>query len=78
MRIELTCSSCGQNRFSFPNGGGDNAMVSCADCGQDVGSLGTLKDRVERAVLSGMAPMAAAEGPGLTGKGRGARLAERV
>ncbi len=52
MRIELSCSACGQNRFSFPEGTGDDAIVTCADCGRPVGTLGQLKERVAETVLN--------------------------
>lgn len=52
MRIELSCSACGKNRFSFPGAGGDDALVTCAECGHVVGTLGALKDQVAQAVLS--------------------------
>jgi uncharacterized Zn finger protein len=52
MRIVLTCDRCGKNRFAFPEGGGDDAIVSCEECGHIIGSMGALKQAVAEAVVS--------------------------
>jgi uncharacterized Zn finger protein len=52
MRIELACAECGKNNFAFPDGGGDNAIVSCGDCGHILGSMGDLKQAVAEAVIT--------------------------
>lgn len=52
MRIELSCRACGHNRFSFPETGGDEALVICTDCGHEVGTVGQLKEQVAETVLS--------------------------
>jgi len=52
MRIDLACNVCGKNRFVFPEGGGDDEIVSCEDCGHIVGSMGALKQAVAEAVVS--------------------------
>ena len=52
MRIEIACTACGRNRFSFPIADGDEAIVTCDDCGHVIGTLGSMKDQVERAVLN--------------------------
>lgn len=51
MRIDIACSACGRNRFSFPIEEGDEAIVTCDDCGHVIGTLGSMKEKVERAVL---------------------------
>lgn len=51
MKIELSCSKCGKNRFVFPEEGGDEAMVICEECGHKVGTLAQLKERVAEMVL---------------------------
>lgn len=51
MRIELSCTACGKNRFSFPEAGGDAAVVTCEECGHVVGTLGALKEQVAETVL---------------------------
>lgn len=51
MRIELACEACGGNRFAFPEGGED-AVVTCSDCGGSVGTLRALRKQIERALLS--------------------------
>ncbi len=53
MRIELACKVCGKNRFAFPEGGGDEAVVACEDCGHVVGTMGDLKQAVAAAVVAG-------------------------
>lgn len=53
MRIELSCAECGNNRFNFPVGGNDASDVTCADCGHLVGTMGSLKDEVAKAVIDG-------------------------
>lgn len=52
MRIELTCAVCGNNRFAFPEGGGDDAIVVCEDCGHVVGSMDDVKQAVAEAVIT--------------------------
>ena len=52
MRIELACAVCGKNRFAFPEGGGDQAVVACEDCGHIVGSMGDLKQAFAEAVIT--------------------------
>jgi len=51
MKMELTCQVCGNNRFSFSDAQTDDGPVRCVDCGHQVGTLGSLKARVEEAVL---------------------------
>lgn len=55
MRIDLTCEACGDNRFSFPRDGGDDAVVTCGECGHVVGTIGAMKDEVIQAVLGKVA-----------------------
>jgi uncharacterized Zn finger protein len=52
MRIELACAVCGKNRFAFPLGGDDGAVVSCEECGHVIGTMGELKQQVAEAVIS--------------------------
>lgn len=52
MNIELNCKICGNNRFSFSEAQTDEAPVRCADCGHEVGTLGSLKTLVEEAVMA--------------------------
>lgn len=57
MRIELSCSSCGGNRFRYPpNGNGENVVI-CEDCGHVVGTLEELKQKVEWAVMQRLGPI---------------------
>lgn len=51
MRIELSCSACGQNRFNIVQGMADDAVVRCADCGREVGTMAQLKERVAAEVM---------------------------
>lgn len=50
VKIELTCQSCGENRFSLSDAKTDDALVNCVECGHEVGTLGSLKSLVDRAV----------------------------
>ena len=51
MRIELNCAECGQNRFTIIRGMEDNAVVSCSDCGRQIGTMGELKARIAAEVM---------------------------
>jgi uncharacterized Zn finger protein len=51
MRIELNCAKCGQNSFTIIRGMGDDAMVSCSDCGHKIGTMGELKARIADEVM---------------------------
>jgi len=51
MRIELNCAVCGSNRFTIKQGMADNAMVYCADCGHEIGTMADLKERVAAEVM---------------------------
>ena len=52
MRIDLACDVCRSNRFGFPEGGDEDAIVTCSDCGSAVGTLRSLREQIERAILS--------------------------
>lgn len=51
MKIELSCSQCGSNRFSLTEADDDGTPVHCEDCGHDVGTLHQLKQAVIDQVL---------------------------
>lgn len=59
MKIELNCSKCGSNRFSFPDTLTDKSIVTCADCGHRIGTLAELKDRVGDQVIKRAFPKSA-------------------
>lgn len=46
MRIELNCANCGGNRFDYPLVLTDNAVITCVDCGHEIGTVADLKDKV--------------------------------
>lgn len=52
MKIELNCSSCGNNRFSLTNAMTDECQVFCVECGHGIGSLGQLKERMAEEILT--------------------------
>ena len=52
MRIELSCTACGNNRFGFPEEADDSTPVACEDCGHVVGSMGELKQAFAEAVIN--------------------------
>ena len=51
MRIELNCAECGQNRFTIIRNMGDEEVVTCSDCGHNIGTMSELKERVAAEVL---------------------------
>jgi hypothetical protein len=51
VRIDLACDVCRGNRFAFPDGGDEDAIVTCDDCGNAVGTLRSLREQIERAIL---------------------------
>ena len=52
MKIDLACELCGGNRFAFPEGVDEDTLVTCSDCGGLVGTLRSLREQIERAILS--------------------------
>lgn len=50
MAIDLSCPSCGNNRLEFPKR--DQEAVRCQMCGESVGTLAALKQRVADEVTS--------------------------
>ena len=46
MRIELSCAKCGGNRFDYPMVLKDDALITCADCGHEIGTVGDLQRMV--------------------------------
>ena len=52
MKIDLSCRTCGSNHFSLEEAETDATLVSCRECGRTMGTLGELKERVGRLVLS--------------------------
>jgi len=51
MRIDLSCAACGKNRFSLTEADSDSSIVSCKDCGHEIGTLGDLKRKVAETVI---------------------------
>jgi hypothetical protein len=51
MRIDLACSGCGKNRFALDGEIADATEVHCETCGQPIGTMAELKERVAEAVL---------------------------
>jgi ribosome-binding protein aMBF1 (putative translation factor) len=49
--MELTCESCGGNRFDIPEATDDSAIIVCGDCYAPYGTVGDVKRQVERAVI---------------------------
>lgn len=46
MRIEINCASCGSNNFQLREAQTDDCVVSCADCGHVLGTMGELKEKL--------------------------------
>lgn len=51
MKIELNCASCGSNNFELGGAQTDDCVITCADCGHEVGTLGELKQRLAEEVI---------------------------
>jgi DNA-directed RNA polymerase subunit RPC12/RpoP len=51
MRIELNCAKCGRNRFNIDEDHPNDALVYCADCGHEIGTMAELKERVAAEVM---------------------------
>jgi len=56
MRIELSCAICGSNRFSLDSSITDQSLIACEDCGHEIGTLASLKERVAEEVLQRAGP----------------------
>jgi hypothetical protein len=46
MRIELSCADCGGNRFDYPLQLTDDAVITCTDCGHEIGTVADLQQMV--------------------------------
>jgi ribosomal protein S27E len=53
MALELNCQTCGNNRFQFPEA--DEDPVRCQFCGDTIGTLAAVKQRVIDEVIKGRA-----------------------
>ncbi len=51
MRIEWNCRECGDNSFTIIREMEDDEMVSCSECGHEIGTLADLKARIAEEVL---------------------------
>jgi len=51
MRIDLSCAVCGRNRFSLTDATSDGSIVSCEDCGHEIGTMGDLKQKTAEEVM---------------------------
>lgn len=49
--VEIYCEACGSANYSLPDGVGDEAPISCNDCGADQGNVGALKAALLARVL---------------------------
>ena len=46
MRIELSCAECGAKRFNYPYELKDDAVITCADCGREIGTVAELQRKL--------------------------------
>ena len=46
MKIELNCAQCGSNRFNYPLVMARDSVITCADCGHEIGTVAELQDKV--------------------------------
>ena len=51
MKIEINCACCGSNNFELADAQTDNCIVSCADCGHKIGTMGELKAKLAEEVV---------------------------
>lgn len=51
MRIELKCAECADNSFSIIQGMEDDAIVSCSECGHEIGTMRELKEQLAAEVM---------------------------
>jgi uncharacterized Zn finger protein len=46
MKIDLRCRECGGNHFRIDTVKRDDAIITCQECGHQVGTLGDVKKQV--------------------------------
>jgi len=46
MKIELNCAVCGGNHFIYPLKFTSTSVITCADCGHNVGTVAELQRKV--------------------------------
>lgn len=51
MKIEIDCAACGSNNFQLNEVQTDDCVVSCADCGHVLGTMGELKEKLAEEVI---------------------------
>jgi ribosomal protein L34E len=56
MRIDLTCAGCDGNRFDYPFALKDTSVITCADCGREIGTVADMQQTVIEALESQKAP----------------------
>ena len=49
--VEIHCETCGSANYSLPDGQGDEAAISCNDCGAPQGTIGELRAALLQQVL---------------------------
>ena len=52
MKFEIDCAACGSNNFHLNDAQTDECVVTCADCGHVLGTMGELKERLAAEVIS--------------------------
>jgi hypothetical protein len=50
--VDLHCEKCGSSNISMPDLDADNdAPLTCNDCGEDLGSIGELREEVHKQMM---------------------------
>ena len=53
----LRCPKCGSNKFVVPDNSTDDSLVTCADCGAEIGRWGNIRVGIlEEAKTEGKGP----------------------
>lgn len=61
MTIELSCASCGGNKFTYPFAVTNDAEVYCEDCGSRIGTIAEVAERVVSQITGSSPPAYASQ-----------------
>lgn len=56
MKIDLRCRECGDNHFRIDTAKHDDAIITCQECGHQVGTLGDITKQVVAQVRDSTSP----------------------
>jgi len=52
MKIKLNCPECDGTRFSYDEEAGDDAVVTCADCGHVYGTMSDVRASLRKKAVA--------------------------